>query len=332
MNPRFQFHLIRRLARHPRMAATVGVVSGLVTVACWNVGTLQNWMSSGTDTLPLEHASTDGTPRNPEESINTLRGLVERDGDDRTREAAIAWLDTSARGSGITDEVDKSFLLSMLETRGNAAWPAGYRRHLFNSTFNALRQGGNEPRLHRILVDMAVGEPDKTLRLYSIQHIGMERAVGRFDEAMAAEVHKLLVKFAAELDGEVAGLSVALLANWDDRSGMPPSLPDQEDILQTALTIAADRGNTLDNRVTAIHAAGPAVLPLARKIAVDDSEPLFVRKAAIALIGMHGEASDFAILEQTRGENFRLAQAAEPALKAIRHRIEHPAPRLAIPF
>jgi hypothetical protein len=37
-------------------------------------------------------------------------------------------------------------------------------------------------------------------------------------------------------------------------------------------------------------------------------------------------------LEKLRGENSRLAQAAEPALKAIRDRIDHPSAPEPIPF
>ena len=110
------------------------------------------------------------------------------------------------------------------------------------------------------------------------------------------------------------------------------TIPTDGNIIEVALRIAADPSTSLDNRVTAIHAAGPDSLPLARKMAVDAAEPVYLRKAAIARIGLHGDAADFATLEKLRSENSRLAQAAEPALKAIRDRIDHPSVRQPIPF
>ena len=55
-------------------------------------------------------------------------------------------------------------------------------------------------------------------------------------------------------------------------------------------------------------------------------------EAAIAGIGVHGDAADLSALEKLRLENSRLAQAAEPALKAIRDRIDHPSAPAPIPF
>jgi len=266
---------------------------------------------------------------NPPESYETFRNTVALGGDDRTREAAITWLDRVARESRVAPGEQESFLLTMLENGGNSSWSPGYRQHLFNSTFNALRRGGPNESLQRLLQKMAVGDSDRTLRLYALQHIGLERGSHRIKGELAEEIHHTLSNLAAEPDGEVAGLAVALLTAWN---GNDASIPVDEKDLQVALDIAADPKRSPDNRVTAIHAAGPASLPLARRIAGDSSEPIFVRKAAVARIGFHGDATDFGLLEKLRGENSRLAQAAEPALRSVRDRLAHPSAPQLIPI
>ena len=321
--------LARRLTR-PRSVAGLLAMAGLAIIACWNADKIKQVLSFGTEgsTQP-KNTSPAEVFKNPDESFETLRQVVERDGDSRTHEAAIAWLDRCSRESGVTADEQKSFLLSMLEKNGNSAWESGYRQHLFKSTFNALRRAGASEPLHRILQKMAVSDPDRTLRLYALQHIGLERGSDRLKGTLTDEIHKTLSNLAAEPDGEVAGLAVALLTTWN---GNDSPVPVDGNALEVALSIAADPTSSVDNRVTAMHAAGAASLPLVRKMAMDANEPVFLRKAAIARIGVNGDAADLVPLEKLRGENSRLAQAAEPALQAIRDRIDHPLATQPIPF
>jgi hypothetical protein len=165
------------------------------------------------------------------------------------------------------------------------------------------------------------------MRLYALQHIGLQRDGGNLTDSLAEEVMQDLEALAAAPDGEVAGTAIALLAEWggSDR-------PVDFDVLDRAVEIAAADTRPVDVRVTALHAAQARALPLARELSEDSSQPVLVRKAAIACIGRHGVEADCSNLEKLGGQNSRLAQAADPAVQAIRKRLSDPDAPAPIPF
>jgi hypothetical protein len=73
------------------------------------------------------------------------------------------------------------------------------------------------------------------------------------------------------------------------------------------------------------------VKPSNKPIVVDATQPMLVRKASIACIGKFGVPSDTEILQQLATENFRIAQAAKPALEAITDRESNNSPQV-MPF
>ncbi len=97
-------------------------------------------------------------------------------------------------------------------------------------------------------------------------------------------------------------------------------------------TVTLTSGTGKSFAITALHAADAHALAAARDLAADLSQPVLLRKAAIALIGQHGGENDIASLETYAGENFRLAQAADPARTAIQHRLANPDAPKPVPF
>jgi len=166
-----------------------------------------------------------------------------------------------------------------------------------------------------LLQQLVVEHPHKTMRLYALQHIEIQRTIGNLTGPVADNARAALHQLAHEADGQVVGTALVALAEWDGLE-TPPS----QELVELALVLAADIECAVDVRVTAIHAVGDRTLPLARTLASDTEQPVHVRKAAIACIGKYGTNEDTETLQQLASENFRIAQAAEPALKAIRHR------------
>lgn len=263
----------------------------------------------------------------PSENFATLRFVADHGGDEASRTGAIGWLDRQARRRTPLTADEEAYLLAMIEQGGHADWAPGFRQHLYNSAFNALHISPHIERFARLLHEMAICNPDKTLRLYALQHIGLMRQAGRLTGPPAREIHATLMDLAADSGEEVSGTAIALLVDW--RSGQAPVDPQ---VIDLALDVAADAARSLDIRVTAIHAAGEDALLLARKLATDPTTPVLLRKAAIHRIGRHGDAGDFPELDKLRGESSRLAQAAGPALKAIRDRLANPEAPAPIPF
>lgn len=248
-------------------------------------------------------------------------------GDARTREMAIVWLDNYALLEQPPSRDLEAWLMSMLTTNGNPEWDIEYRLWLFNSAFNVLRFGRGQEAFTRYLQKLAIHDEERTMRLYAIQHLGLQRQEGRLSGALAEEIQATLHKFATGPDSEVAGSAVALLAVWDG-----PASPSDPAVLTQAVKIAADATRPVDVRVTALHAGGPEALELARELAVDATQPVILRKSAIACIGTYGSAEDFTQLEALGSENFRLAQASQPALRKIRDRLANPNPPALVPF
>jgi len=266
-------------------------------------------------------------PREPAPSFDTFLHVAATGGDQLTREAAIGWLDARARERRPLDAAAESRVLEILGRNGHPSWSSGYRLHLFNSAFNALRFSPSPEPLTGLLHRLAVHDADPSMRLYALQHIGSQRSAGSLTGALADEIRATLETFAADPGGDLSGLAVALLVAWNE-----PETETDTASLELALATAADRARPPDVRVAALHAAGTASLPLARTVSTDTSEPVILRKAAISRLGCHGDAGDLAVLENLRRESGRLDQAVDPALVSLRSRLANPAAPQPIPY
>jgi len=266
--------------------------------------------------------------QDPAEDFQTFLYVLETGGCEITRPAAIAWLDRYTGEHLALPEDQVARLMAMIVEGGHPTWEKAYRQHLFNSTFNALHLCHAGEPFTRALQQLALHDTDSVMRLYALQHLGMQRRVGHLTGALADEIHVMLETLAQEPAEEVSGTAIQVLASWDgaDDAEQDPAT------LQLALATAADTSRSVDIRVTAIHAAGSASLPLARKLAVDAAQPVMLRKASIARIGQHGDVQDLASLTALAGESTRLAQAAEPAQAAIRNRLDHPSAPKPVPY
>jgi hypothetical protein len=265
--------------------------------------------------------------KDPAATFETLRYVVDTGGDEHTRAQAIVWLDQQSRTMQPLSPRLEAWMFEVLNSGGHPQWDKEYKFWLFNSAFNALHPGPQQEKLTKLLAQLAVNDPEKTMRLYALQHLEVQRMAGRLTEPLVEEVRAMLLQIAATPDGQEAGLAIRLLAQWDGASSaMNP------DVASQAIKLAADTSRALDGRVTALYAAGPAALALARDLASDATQPVLLRKASIALIGAHGSESDLTQLQKLSAESSRLAQAAEPALQTLRHRSANPHAPALIPF
>jgi hypothetical protein len=247
-----------------------------------------------------------------------LRYVAERGGDVHQRKFAIEWLDEQTRLQIAPKPDQEKWLLSVIGKGGHPDWDIETQLWIFNNAFNYLHLGKEHEALTKHLQNLALKHPHKTMRLYALQHIDLQRSSGNLTSAIAEEVQTTLLELAQASESEVAGSALVALVNWNG----PESAPSEK-LIQLANQLAADTARPVDIRVTAIHAVGHHTLELARTLATDLTQPVLVRKAAIACIGKHGSESDTAALQQLAQENFRIAQAAEPALQSIRQSKSH---------
>jgi len=254
----------------------------------------------------------------PAPSFEVLRYVTDTPGDPRSREMAIVWLDEQAAPELPPSIALETWLLEMLQANGNPGWDIEYRLWLYNSAFNVLHFGREQEAFTRLLRDFVLHSDVRTMRLYALQHIGLQRDRSHLNGALAEEIYAMLQELVSASNSGVAGSAIALLAAWDGRDAAAP------EVLENAVKIAAEGTRPVDVRVTALHTAASQGLPLARKLALDSAQPVILRKAAIACIGRHGGREDFPDLEKLSGENFRLAQASLPALRKIRDRLANP--------
>jgi hypothetical protein len=256
-----------------------------------------------------------------------LRYVADRGGDQHQRKFAIDWLAEQARLRLAPKADQETWLLSVLEKGGHPDWDIETQLWTFNDSFSYLHLGKEHERLTAILQDLALKHPHPTMRLYALQHIDIQRSIGNLTGPIAEKTHEMLHQLAQETDGEVAGTALVSLVNWEG-----PETPPSEALVKLANQLAGDTARTVDVRVTAMHAVGHQTLELARTLATDLSQPIHVRKAAIACIGHHGSEADTSSLKQLAQENFRIAQAAEPALKTILTRTANTNATEPIPF
>ncbi len=264
----------------------------------------------------------------PAEDYSTFLYVLQTGGCAITQPAALAWLDRYTQENKTMPEEHVTKLLEMMRDGRNPKWESGYRQHIFNSTFNALHLCAVGEPFTRILQDLTLHDADPVIRLYAMQHLGMQRSIGHLTGELADEIHSLMETLAKKSGEEVSGTAIQVLASWDgaDNAENDPSTR------QIALATASDSNRPVDIRVTAIHAAGSSVLPLARDLARNPSESVMLRKAAISQIGQHGDMQDVITLNTLAGESSRLAQAAEPALAEIRKRLSGKITAEPIPY
>lgn len=263
----------------------------------------------------------------PQPSFGILRYVHENPADDITRSQAIVWLDEQARTGKPLPAHQESYLLALLEKGGNTDWHIEYKLWLFNSAFNALHHSLDPKPLSEILLQLAATHPHRTMRLYALQHIGMQRSADRLTGTLADQARDLLLRQSGEADTEVCGSAIHLLLTWNKEQ-----TEAEPDLIARALEIVTSSARPIDARITALHAAERHALATARNIAADSSQPILFRKAAIALMGKHGSENDLAALQAFAEENFRLAQAADPARTAIEHRSKNPDRPQPLPF
>lgn len=305
-------------------AASLVLALALATWLAWPPG---NPSSPSTTTAPATTSAYAIDLTDPEPSHEVLRYVVDTGGDKRTREVALVWLDEQARLGQPLHPAQETALLAMLRKNGHPSWDGEYRLWIFNSAFNVLQLTGDPEPLTHLLQNLALHDPHRTMRLYALQHIGLMRSSTRLTGAPAAEIHTTLEQLATAPESEVAGTAIALLAAWQG-----PQAPADPEVLAQAAHIAADADRAVDVRITALHAADAQALPTARQLAGDAAQHVLLRKAAIACIGRHGNEADFPVLEKLTQENSRLAQATDPALRAIRHRLTNPQTPALVPF
>lgn len=263
----------------------------------------------------------------PVASYQMLRFVAERGGDEHQRKFAIEWLDEQTRLQIAPKPDQEAWLLSIIEKGGHRDWDIDTQLWIFNNAFNYLHRGKEHETLTKHLQQLALKHPHKSMRLYAVQHIELQRSNGNLKGFIADEILTTLQQLAQTTDSEVAGSALVALVNWDG-----PSTQPSHKLIVLANQLAGDTARSVDIRVTAIHAVGHHTLALARTLATDLSQPVQVRKAAISCIGKHGSESDTTALQQLANENSRIAQAAEPALKTIRQRTANPNATEPVPF
>lgn len=314
-----------KMRRHLLLAAGLG----LVGVVAWFAMKQRSTETPATETpAPSFEETYPGLDlADPVPSFEVLRYVMDTGGDDRTRQLAIVWLDNVALLEQPPSSDLEDWLMDMLTAHGHPEWDTEYRLWLFNSAFNVLHFGYGQEAFTRYLHQLALHDDVTTMRVYAIQHLGLQREDGRLSGMLAEQVRLSLHEMAKERDGGVAGMAIARLTEWNGS----PDTAEAEDIAH-ALDLATDPTLPMNVRVTALNAAGPDALTLARKLAVDSTQPVILRKSAIACIGIHGGPEDIADLEQLRVENFRLAQASNPAIRKLRDRLTTPNPPVLLPF
>ena len=254
----------------------------------------------------------------PIASYQMLRYVAERGGNEHQRKFAIEWLDEQARLRIAPKPDQETWLLSVIEKGGHPDWDIETQLWIFNNAFNYLNLGKEHEALTKQLLNLALEHPHKTMRLYAMQHIALHRSSGNLTGQIADETQAILQQLAQTNESEVAGSALVALVNWDGETTKP-----SEKLIQLANQLAGDNARSVDIRVTAMHAVSHHTLTLARTLATDLTQPVQVRKAAIACIGQYGSESDTEALKQIAEENFRIAQAAEPALQNIRKSKSH---------
>lgn len=251
----------------------------LVAIAAWMAWHARKTNSHYPLLTNVKAAAADGSAditsvidlKDPPESYVSFFHVQHTGGCRLTRSAAISWLDVHSREGRPLPAEEAQHVMDTLRSGGHEEWTPGYRQHLYNSAFNPLHFCDVVEELTRLFHNLARHDDDRVMRLYALQHIGVQRSAGHLTGTLADEIYATLVAFANDTQSEVSGTAIALLAEWDGTVGNPP-----ETIQAIA---AANRSRQVDVRVSALHAAGPASLEVARTIAPDVTEPTAVQNS-----------------------------------------------------
>ncbi len=302
------------------LAAVVVVVSVLVI---WNMREASVVESPREDADPFANLDLE----QPQPSFLLLQYVAEHGGEEFHQRLAIQWLDDFSRLRSKPRPSQEAWLLGLIDSGGHPAWDIETTLWIFNNTFNVLHHGKEHEKLTLLLNRLATTHPHKTMQNYAVQHIEVQRSYGNLEGKAADEAYSTLLGLAKSKESEAAGAALLALSNWNGDRENP-----SEELVTLALEIAADTQRSVDVRVTALHSCSEQGLSLARAIAIDTTQSIHMRKAAIGCMGRYGNESDADHLEALAGENFRIAQAAKPALKNILHRQSNPKPRARIEF
>ncbi len=193
-----------------------------------------------------------------------------------------------------------------------------------NVTLNLLRAQPDVLGLADTLLRMGEFDGNVVLRLYAMQHLalwyGREKSTEKKEEIIS------LFERLARDGGETAGSAVQFLA--DIRRMNPNALTSDGTLASPeAVRLAGDdsaaNGIRISAILTCVDTRDAAVLPVARRIVVDESRVIPLRKAAIHSLGVLGAVEDGALLERLQGDP-DLKPAAEPALKMWQERVGEP--------
>lgn len=132
--------------------------------------------------------------------------------------------------------------------------------------------GKQQEALTRQLVKLANDAPEKTMRLYALQHIASQRNLGHLVGPLADEVKAVLAKLASQPDSVVAGSALSFLITWEGAE-----TPADSQLIALALKLASDKSCAVDVRVSSLQAAREHSLSLARRIASDKEQPVLLR-------------------------------------------------------
>ena len=310
-----------RASRPARIAVVAAAALALVAGIGW-------WSRPAAvpEVAALVPPATAPAPAAAEPYAQTMAVLT-RGGSAGEEAAAIEFLDTVTRFDQALSEPRRAAMLAALDHGSPPGMTTGSWAQLFHSACNALAAGGTAPapEFIALLEHLATHDSRQVIRLYALQHLGNRYAA--CDAATRERLRALVSGMLAERPvSPVAGTALVLARSWET-SGPPAAVAGCE----TARMLAADATLPVDVRVTALHTAGEdaAVLETARALAADLAQPVILRKAALCLIGRHGTAEDFPLLRRCSAASPRLAQASDPAARALKARLDgRPQPQL----
>lgn len=211
------------------------------------------------------------------------------------------------------DEVQTVSLTKLAGSRHNAV--------LFNDLLNFLKRVENPladytERLAKIAQNLAV---DEVYRDYAVQHM---LAYAEFRMAFNERVE--LLETIRELSFEQMDTTLPgtyLLGAYSISKLEGDASTTIKPLVEDAFEIAQDKNALNVNRISAIQICGQAhfipVLPLAREIALNESEDTGLRSAAIATLGNFLTQEDHVILQDLANTSIsaRVKYAAREALK-----------------
>jgi hypothetical protein len=180
-----------------------------------------------------------------------------------------------------------------------------------------LRQERPPRRVGTVLVEHFNNEAmDNGWRDYCLQLLRMWYPMAGASEREA--LVRLYVDATETNDATFAGTAIIALQKLSGDFGViEPTV-----VAELAYKIAGDENQTSANRAAALHVGAEleraGILEVARDIIRNDANDVFLRMAAIAVIGLHGDGSDIAYLDSLLvSTDTRLRTAAYTALERL---------------